>query len=82
MKVSVTLSGCVCAAGAVGMPLVLLVEDWDLCLSVRRTTDVTMLVTILLWFFILICYLIYYVRQNREDARKYLDYFKTQNRQV
>ncbi|KAM8724721.1 leucine-rich repeat-containing protein 3B-like [Acanthopagrus schlegelii] len=68
--------------GAVGMPLVLLVEDWDLCLSVRRTTDVTMLVTMLLWFFILICYLIYYVRQNREDARKYLDYFKTQNRQV
>ena len=58
------------------MPLVLLVEDWDLCLSVRRTTDVTMLVTMLLWFFILICYLIYYVRQNREDARKYLDYFK------
>lgn len=82
MTVSVTLSGCVCAAGVVGVPLVLLVEDWDLCLSVRRTTDVTMLVTMLLWFFILICYLVYYVRQNREDARKYLDYFKTQNHQV
>ncbi|XP_073351152.1 leucine-rich repeat-containing protein 3B-like [Pagrus major] len=68
--------------GAVGMPLVLLVEDWDLCLSVRRTTDVTMLVTMLLWFFILICYLVYYVRQN-EDSRKYFDYFRTlQGRQV
>uniref|UniRef100_A0A3P9LHL7 Leucine rich repeat containing 3C n=1 Tax=Oryzias latipes TaxID=8090 RepID=A0A3P9LHL7_ORYLA len=56
---------CVCLAGTVGLPLVLLVEDWDLCQSVRRTTDVLTLVTMFLWFFMLISYLIYYIRQNQ-----------------
>jgi len=67
---------CVCAAGAVGLPLVLLVEDWDLCQSVRRTTDVLTLVTMFLWFLMLISYLIYYIRHNQAVARRHLDYLK------
>nr|XP_020478816.1 leucine-rich repeat-containing protein 3B-like [Monopterus albus] len=62
--------------GAVGMPLVLLVEDWDLCLSVRRTTDVVMLVTMFLWFSMLMCYLVYYIRQNQAHVRRHMDYLK------
>ncbi|XP_047428220.1 leucine-rich repeat-containing protein 3B-like [Mugil cephalus] len=62
--------------GAVGIPLVLLVEDWDLCLSVRRTTDILTLTTMLLWFLMLICYFVYYIRQNKLFARQHWDYLK------
>ncbi|XP_070704725.1 leucine-rich repeat-containing protein 3-like [Pempheris klunzingeri] len=62
--------------GAVGMPLVLLLDDWDLCRSVRRTTDVGMLLTMFLWFSTLICYLLYYVRQNQREARQHMEYLK------
>ncbi|XP_044037131.1 leucine-rich repeat-containing protein 3-like [Siniperca chuatsi] len=69
--------------GAAGRPLVLLVEDWDLCLSVRRATDVVMLVTMFLWFSAVISYLVYYIRQNQEDARRHMEYLKAlQGRQV
>lgn len=65
------------------MPLVLLVEDWDLCLSVRRTTDVVMLVTMFLWFSMVISYLVYYVRQNQQDARRHMEYLMSlQTRQA
>ncbi|XP_067426704.1 leucine-rich repeat-containing protein 3B-like [Thunnus thynnus] len=63
--------------GAVGMPVVLLVEDWDLCLSVRRTTDVVMLVIMFIWFSTVISYLVYYIRQNQEDARRHMEYLKS-----
>uniref|UniRef100_A0A3B3IGE6 Leucine rich repeat containing 3C n=1 Tax=Oryzias latipes TaxID=8090 RepID=A0A3B3IGE6_ORYLA len=63
-------------AGTVGLPLVLLVEDWDLCQSVRRTTDVLTLVTMFLWFFMLISYLIYYIRQNEVFANQHFEYIK------
>ncbi|KAM3863777.1 leucine-rich repeat-containing protein 3-like [Diretmus argenteus] len=63
--------------GAVGMPFVLLAEDWDLCLSLRRTTDVAMLVTMFLWFSMVISYLVYYVRHNQEDARRHMEYLKS-----
>lgn len=59
------------------MPLVLLVEDWDLCLSVRRNTDVVMLVTMFIWFSTVISYLVYYVRQNQRDAHLHMDYLKS-----
>ncbi|XP_026019596.1 leucine-rich repeat-containing protein 3-like [Astatotilapia calliptera] len=62
--------------GAVGIPLVVLMEDWDLCLSVRRTTDVVTLVTMFLWLFMLICYLAYYIRQNQAVTRRNLEYLK------
>ncbi|XP_071397171.1 leucine-rich repeat-containing protein 3-like [Centroberyx affinis] len=63
--------------GAVGMPFVLLAEDWDLCLSLRKTTDVAMLVTMFLWFSMVISYLVYYVRHNQEDARRHMEYLKS-----
>ncbi|KAM4598234.1 leucine-rich repeat-containing protein 3-like [Polymixia lowei] len=63
--------------GAVGVPFVMLAEDWDLCLSLRRTTDVAMLVTMFVWFSMVIAYLVYYVRHNQEDARRHMEYLKS-----
>lgn len=60
--------------GAVGLSLVRLLEDWDLCRSVRRTTDVLTLSTMLLWFLMLLSYFIYYIRQNQVVARRRFDY--------
>ncbi|XP_033501750.2 leucine-rich repeat-containing protein 3-like [Epinephelus lanceolatus] len=69
--------------GAVGTPLLQLLDDWDLCLSVRRSTDVVMLVTMVLWFSTLISYLLYYIRQNQEHARQHMEYIKAlQGRQL
>ncbi|XP_008293028.1 leucine-rich repeat-containing protein 3B-like [Stegastes partitus] len=62
--------------GAVGLPMLLLMEDWDLCRSVRRTHDVLTLVTMFLWFFMLISYLAYYIRENEAVARRHLEYLK------
>ncbi|XP_059898544.1 leucine-rich repeat-containing protein 3-like [Gadus macrocephalus] len=63
--------------GGVGVPFVLLAEELDLCLSMRRTTDVAMLVTMFLWFSMVISYLVHYVRHNQEDARRHLEYLKS-----
>ncbi|XP_040927783.1 leucine-rich repeat-containing protein 3-like [Betta splendens] len=69
--------------GTIGISVVILVEDWDLCLSVRRTIDVVMLVTMFLWFFMLFSYLFYYIHQNQEHARRHMEYLKSlQSRQV
>ena len=65
------------ASGGVGVPFVLLAEDLDLCLSMRRTTDVAMLVTMFLWFSMVISYLVRYVRHNQADARRHLQYLKS-----
>ncbi|XP_047213712.1 leucine-rich repeat-containing protein 3-like [Girardinichthys multiradiatus] len=62
--------------GAVGLPLVLLMQDWDLCQSVRRTTDFLTLITMFLWFVMLMSYLIYYIRHNQVVARRHLEYLK------
>ncbi|KAM6904660.1 leucine-rich repeat-containing protein 3B-like [Xenentodon cancila] len=62
--------------GTVGLPLVLLVEDWDLCQSVLRRTDVVTLVTMLLWFSMLITYLIYYIQKNEVIIHQHFDHLK------
>ncbi|XP_007562148.2 leucine-rich repeat-containing protein 3-like [Poecilia formosa] len=62
--------------GATGLPLVLLVQDWDLCQSVRRTTDFLTLITMLLWFIMLLSYLIHYIRHNKVVARRHMEYLK------
>ncbi|KAF7218084.1 leucine-rich repeat-containing protein 3B [Nothobranchius furzeri] len=62
--------------GAVGLPLVVLVEDWDLCQSVRRTSEVVTMVTMFVWFSMLISYLFYYIQQNQAVARRHLEYLK------
>ncbi|KAK5856875.1 hypothetical protein PBY51_008438 [Eleginops maclovinus] len=81
-----SLPGVVCQTsdlhnlGAVGRPLVLLMQDWDLCLSVRRNPDVVMLVTMVLWFSALVSILLYYIRQNQQLARQHMEYVKALQR--
>nr|XP_020461808.1 leucine-rich repeat-containing protein 3B-like [Monopterus albus] len=55
----------------------LLAADTDLCVMMKRTTDVVMLVVMFGWFTMVISYLVYYVRVNQEDARKHLEYLKS-----
>ncbi|MBN3298651.1 leucine-rich repeat-containing protein 3B [Amia ocellicauda] len=51
--------------------------DADLCNLTKRTTDYAMLVTMFGWFTMVISYVVYYVRQNQEDARRHLEYLKS-----
>ncbi|KAF7221602.1 leucine-rich repeat-containing protein 3B [Nothobranchius furzeri] len=51
--------------------------DIDLCNLAKRTTDYAMLVTMFGWFAMVISYVVYYVRQNQEDARRHLEYLKS-----
>ncbi|XP_063040899.1 leucine-rich repeat-containing protein 3B [Engraulis encrasicolus] len=51
--------------------------DADLCNLAKRTTDYAMLVTMFGWFAMVISYVVYYVRQNQEDARRHLEYLKS-----
>ncbi|XP_037546718.1 leucine-rich repeat-containing protein 3B [Nematolebias whitei] len=55
----------------------LLEPDIDLCVMMKRTTDVAMLVVMFGWFTMVISYLVYYVRANQEDARRHLEYLKS-----
>ncbi|XP_030631693.1 leucine-rich repeat-containing protein 3B [Chanos chanos] len=78
----VSLKGIVCEtsvpedAGVQGEPF-LLAKDLDLCVALKKTTDVAMLVTMFGWFTMVISYLVYYVRHNQEDARRHLEYLKS-----
>ncbi|XP_036372142.1 leucine-rich repeat-containing protein 3B-like [Megalops cyprinoides] len=54
-----------------------LAMDADLCNLAKRTTDYAMLVTMFGWFAMVISYVVYYVRQNQEDARRHLEYLKS-----
>lgn len=58
-------------------PFLQVVKDVDLCNLYKKTTDVAMLVTMFGWFAMVISYLIHYVRQNQEDARRHLEYLKS-----
>ncbi|KAF6728401.1 Leucine-rich repeat-containing protein 3B [Oryzias melastigma] len=55
----------------------LLKPDIDLCVVMKKTTDVAMLVVMFGWFTMVISYLVYYVRANQEDARRHLEYLKS-----
>ncbi|XP_056404750.1 leucine-rich repeat-containing protein 3B-like [Hyla sarda] len=74
-------NGIVCARSVLeehsGKPFLQVVKDVDLCNAYKRTTDVAMLVTMFGWFAMVISYLVYYVRQNQEDARRHLEYLKS-----
>ncbi|KAG9343808.1 hypothetical protein JZ751_013189 [Albula glossodonta] len=78
-----SLTGVVCKtsdpkdAGVKGIPLILDPAETDLCVGLRKTTDVAMLVTMFGWFTMVISYLVYYVRHNQEDARRHLEYLKS-----
>ncbi|XP_030634079.1 leucine-rich repeat-containing protein 3-like [Chanos chanos] len=62
----------------VGQPLVKLLDSGvNFCSLQRKTTDVAMLVTMFVWFFMVIVYVVYYVRQNQAEARRHLEYLKS-----
>ncbi|XP_052468268.1 leucine-rich repeat-containing protein 3B-like [Carassius gibelio] len=77
-----SLTGIICQtsepsdSAAQGVPF-LLAKDLDLCVVLKKTTDVAMLVTMFGWFTMVISYLVYYVRHNQEDARRHLEYLKS-----
>ncbi|XP_035242715.1 leucine-rich repeat-containing protein 3-like [Anguilla rostrata] len=61
-----------------GQPLVKLLDSGvNFCSMQRKTTDVAMLVTMFVWFFMVIVYVVYYVRQNQAEARRHLEYLKS-----
>ncbi|XP_072237965.1 leucine-rich repeat-containing protein 3-like [Leuresthes tenuis] len=61
-----------------GQPLVKLLDSGvNFCSLQRKTTDVAMLVTMFVWFFMVIVYVVYYVRQNQAEARRHLEYLKS-----
>uniref|UniRef100_A0A672JC07 Leucine-rich repeat-containing protein 3 n=1 Tax=Salarias fasciatus TaxID=181472 RepID=A0A672JC07_SALFA len=61
-----------------GQPLVKLLDSGvNFCSLQRKTTDIAMLVTMFVWFFMVIVYVVYYVRQNQAEARRHLEYLKS-----
>uniref|UniRef100_A0A7N4NI37 Leucine rich repeat containing 3B n=1 Tax=Sarcophilus harrisii TaxID=9305 RepID=A0A7N4NI37_SARHA len=60
-----------------GRPFLNAANDADLCNLPKKTTDYAMLVTMFGWFTMVISYVVYYVRQNQEDARRHLEYLKS-----
>ncbi|CDQ93997.1 unnamed protein product, partial [Oncorhynchus mykiss] len=61
-----------------GQPLVKLLNSGvNFCRLQRKTTDVAMLVTMFVWFFMVIVYVVYYVRQNQAETRRHLEYLKS-----
>uniref|UniRef100_A0A3Q3AHU0 LRRNT domain-containing protein n=1 Tax=Kryptolebias marmoratus TaxID=37003 RepID=A0A3Q3AHU0_KRYMA len=61
-----------------GQPLAKLLDSGvNFCSLQRKTTDVAMLVTMFVWFFMVIVYVVYYVRQNQAEARRHLEYLKS-----
>ncbi|KAG8442918.1 hypothetical protein GDO86_011651 [Hymenochirus boettgeri] len=57
-----------------GQALLTNTNDANFC---KKTTDYAMLVTMFGWFTMVISYVVYYVRQNQEDARRHLEYLKS-----
>uniref|UniRef100_A0A3P8VPW6 LRRNT domain-containing protein n=1 Tax=Cynoglossus semilaevis TaxID=244447 RepID=A0A3P8VPW6_CYNSE len=72
-----TVNGIICES-SVRVPLVKLLDSGvNFCSLQRKTTDVAMLVTMFVWFFMVIVYVVYYVRQNQAEARRHLEYLKS-----
>lgn len=63
--------------GAVGTPVLVLLQDWDLCSSVRRQVDLVMLLTMGVWFLALVLFLLLYIHHNQVHAQRHLQYIKT-----
>lgn len=62
----------------VGKPLLQVLDAGVNFCSVRqRTTDVAMFITMFGWFAMVIVYVICYVRHNREDTYKHVEYLKS-----
>lgn len=67
--------------GHMGQPLAKLLDSGvNFCSLQHRTTDVAMLVTMFVWFFVVIMYVVYYVRQNQTQDARHTEYLpSTQN---
>uniref|UniRef100_A0A3Q2ZBM1 LRRNT domain-containing protein n=1 Tax=Hippocampus comes TaxID=109280 RepID=A0A3Q2ZBM1_HIPCM len=80
-----TVNGIVCESSEpgvmgehAGQPLDRILDSGvNFCSLQRKTTDVAMLVTMFVWFFMVIVYVVYYVRQNQAEARRHLEYLKS-----
>uniref|UniRef100_A0A8C6T8A9 LRRNT domain-containing protein n=1 Tax=Neogobius melanostomus TaxID=47308 RepID=A0A8C6T8A9_9GOBI len=78
-----TVNGIICESSVslgehAGQPIVKLLDSGvNFCSLQRKTTDVAMLVTMFVWFFMVIVYVVYYVRQNQAEARRHLEYLKS-----
>ncbi|XP_028654351.1 leucine-rich repeat-containing protein 3-like [Erpetoichthys calabaricus] len=78
-----TVNGIVCESSEqssehAGQPLVKLLDAGvNFCSLQRKTTDIAMLVTMFIWFTMVIAYVVYYVRQNQAEARRHLEYLKS-----
>uniref|UniRef100_A0A3P9MHY2 LRRNT domain-containing protein n=1 Tax=Oryzias latipes TaxID=8090 RepID=A0A3P9MHY2_ORYLA len=65
-----TVNGIICESS-------LLDSGVNFCSLQRKTTDIAMLVTMFVWFFMVIVYVVYYVRQNQAEARRHMEYLKS-----
>ncbi|XP_072900755.1 leucine-rich repeat-containing protein 3 isoform X2 [Hemitrygon akajei] len=61
-----------------GKPLIQILNSGiNFCNIHQKTTDIAMFITMFGWFTMVISYIVYYVRQNQEDARRHLEYLKS-----
>uniref|UniRef100_V9L8V4 Leucine-rich repeat-containing protein 3 n=1 Tax=Callorhinchus milii TaxID=7868 RepID=V9L8V4_CALMI len=61
-----------------GKPLIQVLNSGiNFCNIHQKTTDIAMFITMFGWFTMVISYIVYYVRQNQEDARRHLEYLKS-----
>lgn len=61
-----------------GKPLLQVLDSGtNFCSVQHKTTDLAMFITMFAWFAMVIGYVVYYVRHNREDARRHLEYLKS-----
>ncbi|XP_078259772.1 leucine-rich repeat-containing protein 3 [Rhinoraja longicauda] len=61
-----------------GKPLIQILNSGiNFCNIHQKTTDIAMFITMFGWFTVVISYIVYYVRQNQEDARRHLEYLKS-----
>lgn len=62
----------------VGQPVIHVLDSGiNFCNFHRKTTDVAMFVAMFCWFSMVTAYIVYYIRQNREDARRHMEYLKS-----
>ncbi|XP_029559446.1 leucine-rich repeat-containing protein 3 [Salmo trutta] len=61
-----------------GKPVIQVLDSGiNFCNFNHKTTDVAMFVIVFGWFTMVIAYVIYYVRQNQEDAKRHMEYLKS-----
>ncbi|XP_013910947.1 PREDICTED: leucine-rich repeat-containing protein 3-like [Thamnophis sirtalis] len=49
----------------------------NFCVTHQKNTDFAMLLTMFVWFGVVITYVIYYIRRNQAESRRHLEYLKS-----